>query len=378
MDSNLIIFIDAFPNIHLEWAPFLKSFPCQGIVQSGIGYTVNLSAELFSGRRPDEVGFFNKWTYAEDGPLAKYQVYEKFLKVIEKNRFFEKKVREKYKKVLKTSSIPICLVPWLKKKCMDVKSDMFSYANIFNTNKEFVIIEPTGYTGIDQDESIYLRAKNEIQKNANNIFCYFLGLDSVAHTYGISSIDVKNKIQTLDVWINELYQLFLTKQKNVNFIVVSDHGMADVHRLVEPSIWIKKIKKNAKGRVIYFIDSVMVRFWFQQKEDIHIIEEFLGEWKDGRVVSYEEREKFGITKRDGGDILFMLDEGKLFFPDFFMGKYRKQNESARAMHGYLPLSETLQGILLYRGKEKVSIPKVIETKDVYRWLCEVCNIEMKR
>ena len=58
----LLIFVDSFPFCQLTEAPFLSSLLLRTRVTPGCGFSVNLLPELFSGRRPDAVGFFNEWT----------------------------------------------------------------------------------------------------------------------------------------------------------------------------------------------------------------------------------------------------------------------------------------------------------------------------
>ena len=58
MVRDLLIFIDALPYGCLSEAPFLSSFPFAARVVPGLGYSINIKAEIFGGYRPAEAGFF--------------------------------------------------------------------------------------------------------------------------------------------------------------------------------------------------------------------------------------------------------------------------------------------------------------------------------
>ena len=107
-------------------------------------------------------------------------------------------------------------------------------------------------------------------------------------------------------------------------LVVGDHGMADVNRVVDP----RPVADSLTGTRL-FVDSTMMRFWGdvrQLERARRAVERSRapGRWLDTAALS--ERD-VPMTDAPYGDAIFVLEEGALFAPSFLGGR-------VRGMHGY--------------------------------------------
>ena len=63
MNSYLVIFIDGFPYELIEKMDSFNRFSYRCALTPGIGYSINIHAEIFAGLSPDQIGFFNTWSF---------------------------------------------------------------------------------------------------------------------------------------------------------------------------------------------------------------------------------------------------------------------------------------------------------------------------
>lgn len=107
-------------------------------------------------------------------------------------------------------------------------------------------------------------------------------------------------------------------------LVVGDHGMADVVKVVDP----RPAADELAGTRL-FVDSTMMRFWGDstQLDRCRLAMERSrapGRWLDSAALRARE---VPVADAPYGDAIFVLDEGVLFAPSFLGGQ-------VRGMHGY--------------------------------------------
>ena len=78
----------------------------------------------------------------------------------------------------------------------------------------------------------------------------------------------------------------------------------------------------------------------------------------GKILSKGDRTRWGISSDKFGDIILLLDDGKMFIPNFI------GDLGCKAMHGYLPTHITQQGIIA-STKKITDEDKTIVAEDVY-------------
>lgn len=176
-------------------------------------------------------------------------------------------------------------------------------------------------------------------KNYNNQYDYsflFIGdLDSLGHVYGPDSIERKSKLKKIDNRIKKIYNHAININKNLNFIILGDHGMVDVKSKIDIYPLIKFFNKN-RIEFDYFIDATMFRIWSNNDSSISFIKNKLNEIKGLTYVSEKLKLKYSINYKNNyyWDECWIVDAGYILQPNFY-GK----GDSPLGMHGYLPDTE---------------------------------------
>jgi Type I phosphodiesterase / nucleotide pyrophosphatase len=155
-------------------------------------------------------------------------------------------------------------------------------------------------------------------------FLYGTELDGTLHRVGNDHYEIEGVRERLSSRIARAHELMSRGGADVTTLLVGDHGMADVRRVVDPREVVGKIHP---ARV--FVDSTMVRFWGDGPAlDQARVQLERAKWPGRWLTTDDLRARRSPT--DGsryGDAIFVADEGTLFAPSFLGGK-------VAGMHGY--------------------------------------------
>lgn len=380
MNNNLIIFIDSLPFYYLCKIPNMSKYLQQYKVIPGLGYSINIHAELFGGYSPDDVGFFNEWTYdPENAPLRKLKFAETLLRRINRRNFCYRAI----KKIICTSFNikafdvrPDYLCRFARKgeEIYSVKRSIagkkglydfsFSMPTIFNTSNNLITVmtDSSAERLGGRDYSVYFQAK-ELVKESRNLFLWFPDLDGIAHVYGVGSETYHQHIMNLDKWIEELKMMFLANNNDGNVIIFSDHGMVNVKQIVRLQLE-ANIDKPGDSTYHYFTDSTIIRVWLLDGKLNSNITEYLNSLNVGTVLDEDYREAKGVASKEFGDIIFILNDGNIFDQT----SLSRDAGRAKAMHGYLPEVESQKGIALFSLGSELFQNSEIKTFDLYNYI----------
>ncbi len=252
-----VIMIDAFKPSYLEYAPYLRSLTKKykwGELDMGIGHWRGVEV-LFKGESKNIAIFFK-----EKGKLS-YLKYFRWLKVFGKfGRFV-----------------------------VDV---LFNLPRLFRGYELF----RTGDIPLKMLSKLDVSIDKHIAKKYCE-FIYFGELDYLGHKYGTRSFEIMNAVKEIDKKISEM-----------DFdLIFSDHGMADVEKLVSVPL-----SKDC------FIDSDMARYWGEDSELRGIRLKL--PTNHGRIIEWDDK-RFG-------DLIFLANTGVLIYPNFW------DKNPVKAMHGY--------------------------------------------
>ncbi len=200
---------------------------------------------------------------------------------------------------------------------------------------------PTAPVGTGRDHDVLKRTLAAID-TCSRLFIFLPELDGIAHRHGLDSEAYLTKLRELDTWLREIVGRFEARYSRGHVLIFSDHGMAPVTGAVE-----LKLRENLgsprEKRYSYFLDSTMLRLWCLHQDVLREAYSFLSAQKQGHVLSEKGRQRFGVTNRQWGDVIYLLNEGLMFLPSFF------GRGLAKAMHGYDPNLASQKGIILYKG-----------------------------
>ncbi|HRI62641.1 MAG TPA: alkaline phosphatase family protein [Polyangium sp.] len=155
-------------------------------------------------------------------------------------------------------------------------------------------------------------------------FLYSAELDAHLHKFGNTSRRVQPVITSIAHCIARTQDILTKDGRSLMTIVIGDHGMADVHRIIDPRPIAARINIEQS-----FIDSTMWRFWGPESTLMttrKTVESSLipGAWLDLRVLRSRGVPALGAPFAQA---LWLLPEGTIFAPSWVGGK-------ARGMHGY--------------------------------------------
>lgn len=362
MNNYLIIFIDGFSYELLEKSDFMDKFAFRSALTPGIGYSVNIHAEIFAGLSADQVNFFNTWKFdPADSPFRMLKGIKKLLGFFGGNRYLNRVFRNVIKLICRFDSlnIPYKFIDMFAPCGCSVYSKVFPRFKLLPDQiKEQDIISGT-------DAERYSLAQEKLTKEGR-LSLFFVELDEAAHKFGIDSTKYRDSFSRLNGWINNLCDKFRSTYPNGHIVILSDHGMSKVERAVRLDLEKDFSSENGK-RYAYFLDTTMLRIWYLDPEIKDALETFLNSRDYGRLLTEQERVEFGIANKKWADSIFLLNEGCVFDPSFL------EKGHPLAMHGYHPQLRWQKGIFLYSGPKSFLLQNQINTLQCFNMLKEILN-----
>ncbi len=194
-------------------------------------------------------------------------------------------------------------------------------------------------------------------------FLYTPVLDGILHRDGPDSKQAELAAQKIAGRIDRA-QRILTRSSNqpVRVLVVGDHGMAAVKRVIDPrTLQLEKLSLRQ------FVDSTMIRLWGAGAEIEQARRRFEGAGLGGHWIAGADREERGIPARHDacGQAIYVLPEGSLFAPSYLGG-------AVKGMHGYDLSATSSQSAVL---SSSASAAQLEATTDVAAWILEDLGVE---
>ena len=146
--------------------------------------------------------------------------------------------------------------------------------------------------------------------------------------------------------------------ENVNFTVISDHGMTPLAGTVDP---MSKLESSG----LFFgqdygacFDSTMARFYYLNDKAPPVIAALMQEFP-GRFLTQAEEVQYGIFRSDRafGDAIFLLDAGIQIAPSDMGAK------ALNGMHGFDPAAEDSFAAILSNEPLPDAVEKVADYFD---------------
>ncbi len=202
------------------------------------------------------------------------------------------------------------------------------------------------------------------------VVSYFSLVDSMGHEFGPDAKETYAAVQKLDNLMADLTQRLNDLDDNINLVIVSDHGMANVDP--EKSIKINElpyddnfIVKNTGPRVLYYAKP-------KSKADINGFTKRLSEAAGGRYIVLTEQQKRDYHYNKGsrvGDIILQTDAPRVFTEN--------KKASYLGTHGYA-YSEEMAATFIATGpafKQGVRLDEV-NNLDVYPLIAKILGLEI--
>lgn len=373
-DSKLLlILVDGLPywKVSSGLTPFLASIPTRGPLEPGLGFSINIYPEMFAGKRPDDLGYFNKWRLKdpeEYQPLRwPVRLAAGMADLSRVSQLASRALHKLWERV--SGQENLANVPFRLMHCFaqNPAKEIFGtdeYPTVFNIWGMRLVLSYRfrGKLG-EKDKEAVDAALRAINSN-DSLFILLGDLDTIAHVHGLGE-QFNAQIRRLDSWIEELAAAFQRRHGSyAHTVVLSDHGMAQT----DPEGAVVLDLERRFGAIRYdryvpFVEALMLRIWAQDQVLLTEMVDYLGGLECGRLLSDEERQYFGVVNPKFGHLIFLLDEGFAFYPSFFGARFPK------AVHGYHPKLDSQQAYFGYLGTGCVQLPaRAIEVFSVFETL----------
>ncbi|GGF39355.1 alkaline phosphatase family protein [Echinicola rosea] len=213
------------------------------------------------------------------------------------------------------------------------------------------------------------------------ITLYFSDMDDAGHKYGPDNDQkLRDALLKLDAELGVLFEEIKTSNLNVNIVIVSDHGMANVtqERLIDLE------KLLAPFELEYYNDGALAHLHLKNPSDKKNIRKALRKLQSNfKVVDPISKRYYGkkINYPDRvGDLLLIPDPGYYFVATSGFIKY--QNRSAMydtkifGEHGFDPQWEDMHAIFYANGPAIKSGHRIksFENIHVYPLLCNLLHL----
>jgi hypothetical protein len=364
MAKTLLVFVDSLSATALHRLPFLSQWSAWRVI-SGLGFSTNIKAEFFAGLRPDDIGYFNEWTYAADSRFRRHRAWLPWLRPLSLNYRLDRLAHRVVGRLLTRKgilNIPFPYLPYFDRRGGTAYDDSFSYPSLFSETANLVRVRYSDFpAGPERDRMVFEAARQRLrQGNFDTLFVASADLDHVTHLYGTQAKPYWAKLAQLDHEIGACASTFWEHHPDGNFVLVSDHGMADVTRGIDtrPELELGPAREDT---YLYFVDATMVRFWVFDSSLRERVAKYLAGIGPGHVLSEAERQAYAVTRPEFGDFIYLLHEGAVFSRTFW------GRGLPRAMHGYQPLAESQKGLVL-SNRPLYAMGQELAALDVYHGL----------
>jgi predicted AlkP superfamily pyrophosphatase or phosphodiesterase len=387
-----MILIDAFSKAYCspKYTPFLHELGKDGTLTNlkPIFAFRGIEATMFTGLSPDvhnvwtEFCFKRKRVIDKKDLLLQQIVRPMDLLPDDWLRSRAKYLLEKYvfkKSYRLPNLIPAAALPYIeasqKKDITEVEA-LGKVQTVFDIFRKFgipfVFIEPSSATG---DLGVLKKARNLIKKDMNCRFWYLElnHLDFLGHRFGPVPSRFSDYLIALDSHIEQIITLLKEKHKNLNILVLADHGMSKVNRTINIIKGLDQLRSKRYEDYIFFADSTMARFWFFSKKARIEIMNYLRSVAFAHILTKTERSLLKVPfDLKYGETICALDEGVVIYPDFFHAGFL-----VKGMHGYAyPHSKEALPVLIVSNEitGDLVLSDGLCVSDVFLLILQSCGI----
>jgi Type I phosphodiesterase / nucleotide pyrophosphatase len=357
----LVFLVDAFRHDFLSQniTPNLFALAEEGIsrpLQPILGYSDAIRATFFTGRYPDETGYWMEYCYRpETSPwkgLSRLAVLDNMpsdlalrgLKLAASSTVMKLVAKRRGFPHLSLRNMPFRA---LEKFDFTLHQSMtapkaLGYPSIFD--KCTAAGRPWAYLDASKVRKGYhlLKQLDGISDDVGLIFVYLHQLDQAAHLFGITSDVFWRRVRFTDELIGQIHGRVLQRFGDVSTLIFSDHGMSPLSR----QIAIPELTSHPAfpERFFFALDATMVRLWYLDDDERlrQELRDLVATRYPGRFLGAEQiaTHHLQFTNNLYGDEFYLLPPGIAIFPNFH--SFIKP----KAMHAYDPGERDQWGIFI--------------------------------
>jgi len=363
---HIFVLIDALGWEIIKGREFLNDLlPYRKPLRTVLGYSSGAIPSILTGKTPAEHGQWNLVYYDPEGsPFRRFKLLALLPDKMLNNRVARKLIKEFGRRVLKLGHCFECcvnpkLLPWfnwVEKRNIYAPDGIEGCPSIFDElAKARVPHRIYSYHHL-RDGEIFAQALRDLQsREAIFYFVYLSELDGFLHNHRQEKGFVDEKLAWYGTRLRDLFTSAREIDPELEFTILSDHGMTPVHHHFDLVREIKTLRFSTPNDYLAVYDSTMARFWFFNDTARREIIDRLRTVQCGRILPDGELKQMGIFFSDQryGELVFLLQPGWLISESGFNGS----SWMPSGMHGYHPDDINSDGIFLTNRKS----PGTIET-----------------
>mgnify|MGYP000380341526 CR=1 FL=1 len=366
---NIFILIDALGWELAKDSGFLQQIcPVRMPVKSILGFSSGVIPSILTGRYPKEHKHWSLYYYSPATSPFSWTPSLSWLPAgILRSRLYRKLVEERSKRLMGYSGyFETYLIPPEQLYLWDIceKKNIYSPGGIPQQESIFDILKKKrapyrSFTYPLKDKEILQRVRLSLRKKeAGFYFLYLSELDALLHSCCRHKQKVQQALAGYQNDIRCLYETACAGFKEIGLFVFSDHGMAEVKEGVDLKAGVEALGFAVPKDYAAFYDSTMARFWFFNPKAKAAIADFLNKQPCGRILSAEEKQRYGIDFADDmyGEVIFLMNTGTVINPSF-MGR-----RIPEGMHGFDIDDSSMDALLL---SNRLPEQKITDVKDFF-------------
>lgn len=323
-----------------------------------LGYSDSIRAAIFTGRYPDETGYWMEYCYRPEATpfavatrlAAVERVPNDFvrrgLKFTVSQTLIRREARRRGYQHLSIRHLPLRAADqfdWTLRREMSAPAAL-GVPTLFDRLSE-AGLEWAYLDASKLGTRRLLRALDELPATTAFAFVYLHQVDMASHLFGIESRLFERTLRRTDALTEAVVERAKKRLGNLELAVFSDHGMSPVRQLVGyPALW---RHRAFPAQFCFALDATMVRLWFHDAspELRAEIRSIVSGGAPGRFLTRDELRALHLDF-DGrlyGDEIFLLEPRTAIFPNFHSMLRPK------AMHAYHPDDPEQHGIAIGVG-----------------------------
>jgi hypothetical protein len=370
----LVLILDAFSDKYLKHAPYLsklcREYYCTTI--EPIFAYEGIRAAILTGLNIRESGIWHDKVFVPAGRRdSKIRVLKPIVSIIDAlspTDYVNKALRFLVFKILREEYGTPHLIP---------SKYLQYFATYRHENKGtpdlFQILEKHGIRSawvepkLSSMEKLVIKNTISLFERYDFIVIKLDSLDRLGHKYGPLSTEVRERVKYLDTIVEEAINMLQSKINNFSFIIMSDHGMVPVEKFVNiEKIFTKETSIRPLVDYIPYIGSTFASFFILNKKAESTIRKILqGLSSYGKILTEYDLNMLGIDKKLYGHIIFALNDGVVFFPNFF-----QRRNIPKGMHGYAYSKYDNAIFMAFSISIKDTPPQTLKYSDIFKILID--------
>jgi predicted AlkP superfamily pyrophosphatase or phosphodiesterase len=370
---TIFMFIDALGWEIINKHNFCKeTMPFRYPAKMQLGYSSTAIPTILSGKKPVEHKHFSFYYY--DPVQSPFKIFKYLMLQYLPGRIFNRwRVRHLLSKIIKkiygfTGYFELYSMPYDRLPFFNYceKTDIFAENGLAPVKNLCDVLNESKVPYLISDwrkpQAYNIEQMKEAAKEGNIEFgfLYTADFDGFLHDNIKDPEAIAKEAKKYEEKIEELLQIGNENYEDFTLTIISDHGMTPLSSELDLKSQIYKLGLKFGEDYAAVFDSTMARFWFLNPPAREKIMEVLCSQADGKVLTQEDKQKYGIDFEDNmfGEEILLLNPGIQIVP-CDMGL-----NALPGMHGYSP--EDKDSYACYLSNKAVTTPP--------KWVGDFFNI----